>query len=106
VGDGAGAGLAEVVVEPDAGGQGEEFGGDSGAQAVHRAGLVAFEAQAVLERPEDALDALVDRCDVRAWSGLVPAARADDQRPEPLVDGLFELSAGIALVGDDDLAAV
>ena len=65
VGEGA-CWSAEVVVQPDAGGQGEEFGGDAGTDAVHGAGVVTFETEAIFERPEDALDALADRHDV--WS--------------------------------------
>jgi hypothetical protein len=38
-----------LVVEPDAGCEGEEFGGDAGSEAFEGAGLVAFEAEAVLE---------------------------------------------------------
>jgi len=94
------------VVQPDAGGQCEEFGGDPGAEAVEAAGVVAFEAEAAFEGPEDAFDALSDRRDVRAASGLVLAAGAHDRGAEALVGGVLELIAGVALVGDDQLAAV
>jgi hypothetical protein len=57
--EGAGR-LAEVVVEPDAGGEREQFGRDPRPESVEAAGAVAFEAEAVLERPEDGLDALAD----------------------------------------------
>jgi hypothetical protein len=53
-------GLAEVVVEPDARGEREEFGGDSGPQSVEGADVVAFELEAVFKRPEDAFDAVAD----------------------------------------------
>ena len=72
VGERAG-GPVEIVVEPDAGGQCEELGGDSRAEAVERAGAVAFEPESVLEGPEDRLDALADRREVRAVSGFVLA---------------------------------
>jgi hypothetical protein len=45
--------LAEVVVEPDAGGEREQFGGDPGAQAMQAARAVSFQAQAVFERRLD-----------------------------------------------------
>src|SRR4051794_35733084 len=98
VGECAG-GSPEVVVQPDAGGQGEELGGDAGADAVHGAGVVAFESEAVFQRPEDALDALTDRREVRAAAGLVLAARAQDRRAEARGDGGLEVFAGVALVG-------
>ena len=63
----------EVVVEPHAGGEREEFGGDAGAQAVEGSGAVAFEPEAVFERPEDRLDALSDRGEVWSVSGFVLA---------------------------------
>ena len=61
--------MVEVVVEPDACGQGEESGGDPGAQSVQGARAVTLEAEAFL--------------------GL-----------------LLEVAAGVALVGDDELATV
>jgi hypothetical protein len=54
---------AEVVIQPDAGSEREEFGGDPCADAVQGVGVVEFKAEAVFERPEDALDALADRRD-------------------------------------------
>ncbi len=47
-------GAGELVVEPDAGGQREEFAGDPGSEAVKGSGVVAFEPELVFERPEDA----------------------------------------------------
>jgi hypothetical protein len=81
-------------------GQCRELGGEAGAQGVQFAGAVAFEAEHVLARLEDALDALADRREVRPSAGLVLAARADDQRVE--LGGLvFELAARVALVSRD-----
>lgn len=105
VGEGAG-GAAEVVVEPDAGGEGEEFGGDAGAEAVEGAGVVAFEAEAVFEGPEARFDALADWCEVGPAFGLVFARGAKDLSVEAFEDGGGEVFAGVAFVGDDDLAAV
>lgn len=48
VGEGA-CGLAGVVVEPDAGCECEEFGGDPGSEAVQGAGVVSFEPEPVFE---------------------------------------------------------
>jgi hypothetical protein len=63
--DGADRFVVAVVVQ-QLGSEREEFGGDPCADAVQGAGVVAFKAETVSERPEDALDALADRRDV--WS--------------------------------------
>ena len=73
------AGAAELVVERDAGGECQEPLADACTQSVQGAGAVAFEAEQVFAGPEDALDALADRGQVRPGSGFVLAARADDQ---------------------------
>jgi hypothetical protein len=59
-------GEPEVVVEPDARGEREKLGGDACSEAVQSAGVVAFETESVLESPEDRLDALTDRREVRS----------------------------------------
>src|SRR3954465_15219803 len=74
------AGAAEVMVEGDAGGEREQALAEAGSEAVQGAGAVAFEAEQVFEGPEDALDPLADRGQVRAGAGFVFAAWADDQR--------------------------
>jgi hypothetical protein len=102
----AAGGLVQVVVEPDACGQGEEFGGDPGAQPVQGARPVTLEAQAVFECPEDRLDALADPRQRRPAVRLVSAAGAQDRRAEALLGLGLEVAAGVALVGDDQLAAV
>src|SRR5262249_58118219 len=58
-------GEAELVVERDAGGEGEEADGDARVEVSGRAGAVAFEAEQVFACPEDRLDSLSDRCQVR-----------------------------------------
>ena len=105
VGEGA-AGSVEVVVEPDAGGEGEEFGGDAGAEAVEGSGVVAFEPEAVFEGPEDRFDVLADGGEVGAVSGFVFAFGSGDQRVVSFGCGRGQLPTDVALVGDDDLAAV
>ena len=98
-------GAGELVVEPDAGGEREEFGGDAGSEAVQGSGVVAFEPELVFEGPEDRLDALADRGEMRAVSGLVSAAGSQHHGAVAFGDGGGELFAGVALVGDDRLAA-
>src|SRR5215210_5835393 len=95
------AGAAEVVVERDAGGECEQALADAGSEAVQGAGAVAFEGEEVFAGPEDALDALADRGQVRPGAGFVFAARADDQRLA-VEHGGVEVAAGVALVADDD----
>jgi hypothetical protein len=72
---------AEVVVDPDAGGERDEFGGDAGSESVEGAASVAFESEAVFEGPEAGLDALADRCEVRPGVGPVVARRAQTSAP-------------------------
>src|SRR4051794_35767091 len=95
---------AEAVVERDAGGEREEALAEADAQAVERAGAVAFEAEQVFASPEDRLDALADRRQVRVAGGLVAARGADDVRVE-VGDRGGERAADVALVADDEFAA-
>src|SRR4051795_12835291 len=95
------AGAAELVVERDAGGEGEQSLADACSEAVQGAGAVAFEREQVFAGPEDAFDALADRGQVRPWTGLVFAVRSDDQRVAVAHLG-GEVSAGVALVADHD----
>ena len=81
VGEGAGW-SAEAVVEADRGGEREEALADSGAEAVQGAGAVAFEGEEVFAGPEDRLDPLSDRSEVRAVSWLVRASGTDDRGVE------------------------
>jgi hypothetical protein len=64
------------VVEPDAGGEGQESGGDAGSEVGQGARAVAFEGQEVFAGSEDALDALADAREVQVVGGLVLAGRA------------------------------
>src|SRR5215203_2402433 len=95
---------AELVVEADAGGEGEQAGCDAGAEVAWGAGAVAFEAEQVFAGAEDGFDPLSDWCEVRAAAGFVAACWSSDGRAERLDSG-GELAAGVALVTDDGLAA-
>src|SRR6059058_694339 len=98
------AGAAELVVEGDAGGEGEEALEDAVSDAEQGAGAVAFEREQLFAGPEDRLDSLPDRRELRARSGFVSAAGPDDGGVE-FGDGLRELAAGVTLVADKRLAA-
>src|SRR3982751_2186905 len=98
------AGSSELVVEGDGCGEAAEACEDAFAQAGERAGAVAFEREQVFAGPEDRLDALADRRQMRAVAGFVGAARSDD-RGAAGADGGGELAAGVALVAQQRLAA-
>src|ERR1700748_3286336 len=91
------AGAAELVVEGDAGGECEEALENAFFDASEGAGAVTFEREEGFSGPEDRLDPLPDRCELRAVSGLVSAAGANDRGVE-VADGLSELATGVALV--------
>src|SRR5436305_1397149 len=99
------AGAAELVVEGDAGGEGEEALEDAVSDAEQGAGAVAFEREQLFAGPEDRLDSLPDRRELRARSGFVSAAGPDDGGVE-FGAGLRALAAGVTLVGDLEEAAV
>ena len=73
-----------MVVECDGCGECQKAADDPGAQDVQGAGAVAFEREDVFGGPEDALDALADRGQMRPAAELVFAAGAQDLRAEPL----------------------
>src|SRR3954453_13423816 len=104
VGDGA-AGSAELVVEADAGCEGEEAEGYADGEVVQGAGSVAFEVEQVFAAEEDGLDPLPDWCEVGSGGRLVFAGWTDDGGAE-LGDRGRELASGVALVADDRFAAV
>ena len=82
---------AELVVQGDSGGEGEQALQDALSEAGEGSGAVAFEGQDALAGPEDALDPLADRREVRASAGLVLAPGPED-RCVHVADGLGELS--------------
>jgi hypothetical protein len=94
------------VIEPDACGEGQQLGEDSGTESVQRASAVSFEAEAVFEGPEDALDALANPGQGRPARRLGLARRAQDRRAPSLRGLLFEVASGVTLAADDQLAAV
>jgi hypothetical protein len=94
-----------LVVEGDAGGEGAEACEDAFSETGQGAGAVAFQRQEVFAGPEDALDALADRREVRAVAGLVFAARSDE-RGAAVGDLGGELAAGVALVAEQCFVAV
>ena len=95
---------AELVVEADAGGQGEEPLQDALSQPAEGARAVALEGEQVLAGPEDRLDALADRREVRTFTGLIRAPGPDHEHVE-LSGGGGELATGVALVADQYLTA-
>src|SRR5271157_3075919 len=84
---------AEFVVEVDACGECEEALEDAFFDAVEGAGAVAFEGEQVFAGPEDRLDPLPDRCEVRPLPGLVFASGTDEGGVE-FADSLGERAAG------------
>src|SRR5580704_15069158 len=95
---------AELVVERDAGGEGEEALEDAFSESFEGAGAVAFEGEEVLAGPEDRFDSLPDWGEMGPASGFVFAAGADDGGVE-VADGLGEGAAGVVFVADDCFAA-
>ena len=96
---------AKLVVEGDAGGEAEEALEDAFFDPVKGAGAVAFEGEQVFAGPEDRLDPLPDRGEVRTGCGFVFAVGADDRGVE-FAHRLGEGAAGVALVAEQRLAAV
>lgn len=97
--------LAELPVEVDCCAERDDAGEDAGAEAGGRFGEVALEAERVLQRLHDRLDALPDPADLRLGAvGFVGAAGSDDERLQ-VVDGLLELTPGEAFVAEDELSA-
>jgi hypothetical protein len=63
---------------PDHGVEGEEALQDAGPETGGDAGVVVFEAELVLEGPDDCFDALPRPVREGAWCFLVAAGRADE----------------------------
>ena len=103
VGGEVAAGLADVLVVPEAGGEGEQALSDAGHEAGHRDGAVVLDGELAFEGVEHGLDPLADRAERPETRGLVFAVRAHEDRAE-LVHELFEVAAGEAFVGDHGLA--
>src|ERR1022692_4927490 len=90
---------AELVVEGDCGGEGEEALEDALSDAGEGAGAVALEGEDVLAGPEDALDSLAYGREGWSTSGLVFASGAYDRGLE-VADRFRELRSGVPLVAD------
>ena len=98
------AGASQPVVEADAGRQAKEACEDALTQPGHGTRSVALQGEQLLAGPEDRLDALADGGQVRPAAGLVLARRAHHGGAQ-LGDGSRELTAGVALVADEQLSA-
>ena len=98
------AGVAGVPVVEQHGGEGEEAAGDAADEAGEGAAAVAFERQLVFEGVEGRLDPLSDAAE-GAEARLFVFAVGAEQSAVERGDVLFELGAGEAFIGDDDLAA-
>src|SRR2546427_766971 len=94
----------ELVVERDRGGEAQQPLQDSLSESRERSCAVALERQGSLAGPEDRLDPLAQRCQMRTPARLVLATRSED-RGVKLADGLRELPPGIALIADQRLTA-
>src|SRR6266545_3151154 len=84
VSDEAAAGAAELVVEHDGGGECGEASAEADAEVSQGARAVAFQGEDVLEGPEDRLDPLADRREMRLVCVVVGAGGLRrDQRCGP-----------------------
>src|SRR5215210_4776125 len=92
---------SEAVVEGDCCGQCREAAREADAELVQRARAVAFEAEDVFGSPEDRLDALADRSQVRAAALLVFAPGAVDRGVQRLQVELELASAEVPVTDDD-----
>src|SRR4051794_31748428 len=97
-------GLPQLPAVPHAGCEREDALADARPDAVGDVGAVVFETELALEGVVDRFDPLTDRAEL-AEPGPLVVAVGTDERGVQRVDDLFELVAGEAFVGDDDLAA-
>ena len=93
------------MAESDCCGEAAEPGEDPFAQAGEGSCAAALEDEEVCARPEDRLDPLADRREMRLDSALVFAARAGECRVT-VADGRREPAAGVSLVAEQGIAAV
>src|SRR4249919_112787 len=94
---------AELPVEVDGGGEGEDPRGDAADKPAWGLGEVPFETELVLERVDDRLDALADAPDRRCRPLLFVSSTWPQEQPAELSDRLLEVGAREALVGDHEL---
>lgn len=87
-------------------GEGEQPGGDAGVDAVQGAPAVVFEGELAFEGVDDGLDPLPVAGQLAEPGWFVLAVGADRVGVEFVADEGFEVSAGEALVAEDDLSGV
>jgi hypothetical protein len=93
---------AGLPVVPDAGVEREQALEDAGPQACGDAAAVVFEAELVLQCPDDGLDALAQPVREGARGCLVLAGRADQGQAQVRAgEECLGVFAGQAFVGDD-----
>src|SRR5271169_6846037 len=88
---------------PDGGGEREQPGSDAGVNAGPGPAAVGFEGELALERAEDRLDPLAVAGELPEPGGLVFTVGADQVRSQLAGDERLEVTAGEALVAEDDL---
>ena len=92
---------AELVVECDRGGECCEACGEADTEVLQGASAVTLEGEDVLAGPEDALDALAYRCEVRTAPGLV-LRRGRMIFASRVGEFSFEVFATEVLIADQD----
>src|SRR5919204_191293 len=95
---------AELPVEVDGGGEGEDARGHAAEQSAGGFGEVVLEAELILERVDDRFDPLPDASDRGRSSVWFVGAVGPYEQGAELGDGMLELLAGEALVGDHELS--
>jgi hypothetical protein len=100
VGGEVAAGVTDVVVVDEAGGEGEQPERDAGAEALDGACAVGFEGELSFAGPEHRFDPLTDRAQRSVPARFVFAVGSEEVRAERGHVGL-EVGAGEAFVGHD-----
>ena len=104
-GQGAQGGVADEVVVPDGGCQGQDALGDAGCDAVDRATFVALEVELVLEGVEDGFDDLADLLQRSgAGPGSLVAGRGAQRGGAGLGQVRFEGGSAVTVVNGQNLA--
>src|SRR5919198_2806393 len=93
----------ELPVEVDGGGEGEDARGDAADESAGGSREMALEAELLLERVDDRLDALADAPDRRRGALWFVGAGGAEQEGAEFGDGLLEVGAREAFVGDHEL---
>src|ERR687888_248923 len=93
----------ELPVEVDGGGEGEDARGDAADESAGGSREMALEAELLLERVDDRLDALAEAPDRRRGALWFVGAGGAEQEGAEFGDGLLEVGAREAFVGDHEL---